>query len=193
VEAKDVLRFQLEGSFTQVRERVEAATDAEWDARAMPGTSKVGFVLWHCARTLDWAVNCALAGSPEVADQPAWSERLGAPEGLFGAGIPDAVADALPRRVSRQAVLEYLEEVRASALAWLEGTPSADLERPVDLEARLAAKPDYRRPGVWAEIESLSGIPAWQLLARPAISHIRNHMGEVDTQLAGLRVAAPAP
>src|ERR1700674_5874985 len=116
MEAKDILRFQLAGAFTQVAERGEAATDAEWDGRAGPGTSKVGFVLWHCARTLDWAVNCALAGRPEVADQPAWRDRLAAPEGLFGAGIPDVVADGVPRRVDRQTLLAYLAEVQASCL-----------------------------------------------------------------------------
>jgi len=190
VEAKDILRFQLAGSFTQVAERVEAATEAQWDGRAVAGGSKVGFILWHCARTLDWAVNCALAGRPEVADQPAWREGLGAPMGLFGAGIPEAVADALPGRVDRQTVLAYLEAVRSSCLEWLDDVPEADLERPVDLDSGPDA---YRAPGVWAEIESLSGIPAWQLLARAAISHIRVHMGEVDTLLAALRSAASSP
>src|SRR2546421_7530183 len=169
--ARDILRFQLAGSFAQVAERIEATTDAEWDGRALPGGSKVGFVLWHCVRTADWAVNCALAGRPEVADEPAWRDRLGVAEGLFGAGIPGAVADALPGRVDRQAVLAYLDAVQASCLEWLDAVPEADLERPVDLESGVAAKAAYRQPGVWAEIESLNGIPAWQLLARPAISH----------------------
>ena len=45
------------------------------------------------------------------------------------------------------------------ALSWLEGMESAHRDRPVDLEARQATKPEYRRSEVWAEIESLSGIP----------------------------------
>ena len=47
---------------------------------------------------------------------------------------------------------------------------------------------------VWGEIESLNGIPAWQLLARPSMSHIRVHYGEVGVQLqvlAGLRRLKP--
>jgi hypothetical protein len=38
-----------------------------------------------------------------------------------------------------------------------------------------------------SEIGDLSGIPLWQLLARPAISHVRVQMGEVDALVGAVR------
>jgi hypothetical protein len=42
---------------------------------------------------------------------------------------------------------------------------------------------------VWAEIQDLDGIPLWQFLARPSVSHIRVHYGEVQAQLEAVRTA----
>jgi hypothetical protein len=193
MDAKDVLRFQLQGSFKIIRERIQGVSDQEWDARAIPGTSKVGFILWHCARTIDWSVNRALQGQSEVADQPAWRERLATDDGLFGAGTPDATADTLPGRVSRQTVLDYLDELQPAALAWLERQGPDDLEQAPDLRAHLASRPEYLAPAVWEEIGDFEGAPAWHYLARASISHIRVHMGEADALLAALRAATPAP
>ena len=193
MEAKTVLRFQLQGSFNQMRERLRAIDDREWDRRATPGTSKVGFILWHCARTIDWSVNCGVQGRPEVASGPSWRERLAAADGLFGAGIDVATADAVPGRVSRQSVLEYLDALEAPVLSWLDGLPPAGLEDVPDLRQHLATVPEYLAPGVWAEVGDFEGAPAWHYLARAAISHIRVHMGEVDALLEAMRQAAPAP
>lgn len=187
MEASVVLHYQLRGSFALVRDGLADVTDLEWDTRVSPGTSKIGFVLWHCARTLDWAVNRAIAGESEVADRPKWRGRLAANEAAFGAGIPDSLADSLPQRISRQTVLAYLTDVRRRSLARLDRMSSADLERITDLGDERYSKPEYRARGVWDEIEHLSGIPTWEFIARPAISHIRYHIGEVDTLLTTLR------
>ena len=87
-----VIQMLLNGSFNMLQERLEAMTDEEWGQRALPGTSKLGFILWHCARIIDWTVHCAFQGVPEVADRAEWRERF-APEACYGAGIPDALAD----------------------------------------------------------------------------------------------------
>ena len=47
-------------------------------------------------------------------------------------------------------------------------------------------------PAVWAEVDNFVGLPAWHILARPCISHIRVHAGEVETLLHAIRLAAPA-
>ena len=72
----DVLKFQLNGSFNLISERMERLTDEEWNTRAMPGTSKLGFILWHASRILDWTLNSAFQGAPEVADRAPWRERF---------------------------------------------------------------------------------------------------------------------
>src|SRR5436190_284722 len=70
-----VIRMLLNGSFNMIQERLDGMTDEEWRERALPGTSKLGFILWHCTRILDWTVHCAFQGVPEVEDLnglPTW-------------------------------------------------------------------------------------------------------------------------
>ncbi|HSP09875.1 MAG TPA: DinB family protein [Candidatus Dormibacteraeota bacterium] len=188
---KDVLRFQLDGSFNLIQARLEGLGDEEWNQRALLGTSKLGFILWHCARIVDWTVHSALTGRPEVADSTRWRDRFPR-SALYGAGIPDSVADELADSTSRGDVVDYLGEVRAAATEWLGRQNDADLDARVPLKANQAARPDYLEPAVWAEVEDLDGLPAWQILARPAISHIRFHAGEFDVLLKVLRSQAAA-
>jgi len=183
---KEVLRLQLDSSFNLVQSRLQELDDHEWDRRALPATSKLGFILWHCARIVDWTVHSAIAGQPEVADGPRWRDRF--PRwALYGAGIPESVADQVPGATSRTDVVEYLGEVRAAAMGWLDHLADAALDNKVTLRANQVGRPDYLEPPVWAEVKDLDGLPAWQFLARPAISHIRVHAGEFDVLLKALR------
>jgi hypothetical protein len=184
----DILRLQLLGSFNLIRERIDAASGDAWTQTAVPGTSRAGFTLWHCARTIDWAVHTAVRGVPEVADGPRWTDRL-APDALFGAGIPDQVAESVPERVSPATLIEYLDELQPAVLDWLASQTPETLDAPVDLRGHQSARPEYLAPAVWGQVASLDGLPAWQVLTRPAMSHIRIHIGEVDvlTQLARAR------
>ncbi|HEY1419840.1 MAG TPA: DinB family protein [Candidatus Dormibacteraeota bacterium] len=187
----DVLRLQLDASFNLIQGRLDGLTDEEWNARALPETSKPGFILWHCARTLDWAIHSALQGAPEVADRPRWRDSF--PSGaLYGAGISDVVADTLAGSVARGDVIEYLGEVRPSVMDWLEGQTDATLDAKVQLRANQQHRQEYLEPSVWAEVASLDGLPAWQFLTRPCISHIRVHMGEIEVLLQAIRSTSGA-
>jgi DinB superfamily len=190
VDAKGLLQFQLNGSFKLLTEIAEGASDAEWGARAFPGANLVGFTVWHCARIIDWAVNCVMRGAPELADQAEWRD-LRVAGAMFGAGASRETADDVARDVPRARVSAYINALRQDAVAWLATVPNDDLSDPVDLKARHAAKPEYMTPVVWAELEDLDGLPGWQFLARPSIAHIRVHYGEVTSQLEALRTAAP--
>jgi hypothetical protein len=72
-------------------------------------------------------------------------------------------------------------------VGWFESVGSDELVHPVDLKAANSGRPDYLAPAVWAEIEDLDGIPLWQFLARPSVSHIRVHFGEVTALLEAQR------
>ena len=182
----EVLRLQLDGSFNLIQARLQAVGDEEWNSRALPGTSKLGFILWHCARIVDWTVHSAIGGRPEIADGPRW-RGLFPRHALYGAGIPDSVADEVAGATARGDMVDYLGEVRAAATGWLSRQTDADLDARVQLKANQASRPDYLQPAVWAEVEDLDGLPAWQFLARPAVSHIRVHTGEFDVLLKVLR------
>ncbi len=186
-----MFRMLLEGSLNGMRDRVEAVPDSHWARTVVPGTSRMGFVLFHSARTFDWAVHAVVQGVPEFADDPTWHDRL-APDALFGAGIPDALADTVPERVSRDTIRDYVEALREAVHGWLPSVTPDSLDTPVDLRSRLAHRPDYLQPSVWEEIHDLDGIPAWQFLLRPAIAHIRTHGGEVDVLTEIAKAGAPA-
>ena len=179
----------MNGSFNVVKGAIDSTTDEEWTSRAYPKANVVGFTLWHCLRTIDWAVNCVAAGVDEMAEQPQWRDIK--PAGtFFGAGLSIERADWVARTVGRHRAGEYLEALRTQSLGWLRSLPPDDLNRIVDLKTEGARKPDHMEPAVWAEIEDLNGIPLWQFLARPCVSHIRVHFGEVTAQLEALRVGA---
>ena len=188
---RDLLEMQLAGSFNMLRERMEKLTEPEWTARAIPGTSLPGFTLWHAARIIDWGVHCAIQGVPEIADRPEWRD-LGAAEFAYGAGITSQEADQVAQSVSRSQVRGYLDAVQPAALGWLKQQRDGDLDRVPEFEAHQGVKPRYRTPPVWAEVSDFVGKPTWQILARPCISHIRVHAGEVDTLLQVMRVANPS-
>jgi hypothetical protein len=189
--ASEVLRMQLKGSFAQLRDRLESMTDSEWRARALPGTSKPGFIVWHAGRTIDWGVHCAIQGVPEVADGPEWHD-LRAADLAYGAGITASEADQIAESIGPERVRAYLGALQSAALGWLDRQSDADLERIPNFEANQQVKPRYLSAPVWSEVNDFVGLPAWQILARPCISHIRVHLGEVDTLLQVIRAKAPA-
>src|SRR5438045_9668733 len=97
---RDLLEMQLAGSFNMLRERLDMLSDAEWTARAIPGTNLPGFTLWHAARTIDWGIHCAIHGVPETADRAQWGD-LRAADFAYCAGITAPEADQLAPSGSR--------------------------------------------------------------------------------------------
>ena len=190
--AKDLLKTLLAGSFAMIQERLDEVSDGEWNERAFPGTSKPGFILWHCARILDWTANSAFQGVPEVVDSPKW--RAAFPhEACYGAGIPDFLADHVVGTTTSKVVVEYLGQVKASVMPWFEALSEATLDAPVALKDNQARREGYLEPQIWAAVEDLEGVTGWNFLMRPTGGHIRRHMGEYDLLVGALRSRAVMP
>lgn len=187
-----VLQLQLNGSFNLLMELIDSMSDADWGSRAVPGTSKPGFTVWHGARIIDWGVHCAIQGVPELADRPEWAQLRGR-ELAYGAGITEAEADGVPESISPQQVRAYLSALKPVALGWLDRQSDAELDAIPSFQVHQQSNPRYLSPSVWAEVETLDGIPAWQILARPCVSHIRVHAGEVRTLLQMMRAVRASP
>jgi hypothetical protein len=183
---KNLLKFQLAGSLSLITTAVDAATDDEWTSRAFPSANLIGFTPWHAARTIDWAINHVLREQEELADAPEWSD-LKVEDGWFGAGVTREVADRVPGAVSRQRLRAYVAALKADSLAWLDEVPLEELDGVTNLRRSRVAKPEYETDAVRAEIADLDGIPKWQFLARPCMSHIRVHHGQTMTELQALR------
>lgn len=186
MDAKGLLQFQINGSFNLLTELADGVSDAEWTARPVAAANLVGFTVWHGARTIDWGVNCVMRGAPELADGVDWQDVKVA-DAMFGAGATREAADAVAMNVSRARVSAYLGALRQDVVAWLAEVPNDDLTKPVDLKARHITKPEYTTPSVLEELQDLDGIPGWQFLARPCVSHIRVHYGETTAHLGVLR------
>jgi hypothetical protein len=83
--------------------------------------------------------------------------------------------------------------VHAAVTAWFDAQTPETLDTIPPLKSNQEARPGYMDPAVWVEVEDLDGLQAWQLLARPCISHIRVHVGEFGVLLSALRSRASLP
>jgi len=180
-----LLEFQLTGSFNLLDSLVNEISDKEWTLKVNRRANMVGFTIWHCLRTIDWTIHRVAARRNELVARTEWRDVR--PDGaFFGAGVTMEAADRVARTVNRDRTRDYLSALRTERLAWLRETSDEDLDRLVDLNAD-ERDADHLQPAVWLEVKDLDRIPVWQLLARPAISHIRLHCGEVEAQLQAMR------
>ena len=179
----------LGGSFNLLQEQSQAVSEAEWMTRAIPDGNPLGFIIWHATRTIDWGIHCAIQGVPEVVDRPEWKHLL-ASEAAYGAGVSPQEAERVAQAVHRDVVRDYLGAVRDASLSWLSNAQASDLDQVPDILGHQEANRRYLDPPVWGEVSSLAGLPAWKILARPCISHVRVHSGEIDLALQVVRARA---
>ncbi len=176
--SNEILAFLVRGSASLVRSGSAMFSGDQWTARAIPGTNPPGYTLWHMARALDWTVQCGVRGVPEVATLDKFKHVW--PEHGIGTGIAPEQATEIARNTSGQQLIEYAEAVAATAAEWLLTASNDELAAPTALERNQAQYPVYRADGHLAEVRHLFGIPNWQLILRPAGSHIRTHNGELE-------------
>jgi DinB family protein len=176
-----VLTMLVTGTFDRIAEFTNAAEEVAWAERVRPGTNPVGFTLWHCVRTADWAVQCGIRGVDEVAARAEWSGRWPA-AALFGAGVSETVALEIAQRVGPAEVAAYNEAVRAESLGWLATLDDATLDTKFDFRGNQE-RAGYLQSAAWPEIADLDGLSLGQFLLRPAMGHVRVHIGEVGLLL----------
>jgi hypothetical protein len=182
----DILSVQLNGSFSPIAAQLASKeTSRHWDDMAFEAANPPGFTLWHCARTIDWGVQCAIRGTDEVARRGRWTTRVPG-RFRFVAGVPSETAQEVAGSFSPDAASEYLDDLKAGTLVWFSQQTDDTLDDVPTFRGNDERVEGYTDPEVWAEIASLEGIPIWQILARPCISHIRVHIGEVEVVLQSL-------
>lgn len=186
----ELLNRQLQGSNALIHELAGDLSGEEWAGlRVLPNTNFLGFTVWHLARSMDWAVQTAIRGVPEVVVRPEWRSRPGLAGPGMGAGLEAEAADRVARTTRAADVLAYTDAVSVQILDWLGHLSPADLDRVPDLEANEASLPHYRKEGHRREVAHLVGEPAWRLLSGPCIGHVRSHVGECGLLKQALRQA----
>jgi hypothetical protein len=189
--AVSLLRAQLERTFEIFAEVANETSDQEWTAQASGELNPAGFTLWHCAHCIDWGVNCAIRGVPEVAQQPEWQGRL-APNAWFGYDVSLETACEVAATVSRADVLEYAGAVQRNVGSWLDSVSDDELDAVPDLERNYASNGAYLQvPRIESWIKDDAGSRVWEFLTGTCTGHVRYHMGEVRTQLQVLRSRVP--
>lgn len=177
-----IVRNRINGIAATVTSLVDELSDCDWSTPVRPGTSPIGLTLWHLPRTQDWLVNTCIRAVDEVADGPSYCS-LPAPEEFgFGTGLTPERASAAAANVKSDALVAYVDAVRANIDEWLAGLSDADLDVVVDdFAQRQQRRAAYSTPDALQETAHLGGLTVGVLLLRPAVSHVLMHLGEVDT------------
>ncbi|MBI5948981.1 MAG: DinB family protein [Chloroflexi bacterium] len=176
METTTYIAAQIENAANLLKGLLSDVTEAEWRSRAAPGQNLFGFVAWHMVATQDWVVRVALQGLPMVASGPEWVARgVGICHVPFG--MPAAEADALALATTPADVVAYSEAVLKHSIAWLTvaGPGALDAVPPGSNRTGYSEIAAYRQ-----QCSHMEGWPAWDLFARPAIGHVRGHLGELD-------------
>ncbi len=165
-------------------------------ASATPLSNPVGFLMWHMARSQDWAVHTAIRGVPEVAWTAPWSGMAGVSTPGMGTGFSPAEARELASKLELSGLMAYADAVNAATVAWVRGLSEADLDEIPDVAGHDRAIPAYQTAGFLAEMDSgpehdeavgdVGGQPVWLFLTSVSVTHLHRHLGELDLTLGVL-------
>jgi DinB family protein len=189
VTAIEVLIQQLDTVNIRFHHSAADLTPEELTARPVPGANPIGFILWHMARSQDWAVNAAIRDEPEVISRDHWRHTSLAVPGI-GTGFTTDQAQQVASRVELAILLAYADAVHEDITAWLRTQGESLLDEIPDADAHDALHPEYQTAGFRAEMSSgpehddavgrKGGLPAWVYLTSVAVTHLHRHLGEVD-------------
>ncbi len=184
-----MLAQQLDTVNIRLHHSAADLTEDELTAQVLPGVNPIGFILWHMARSQDWAVNTAIRDVPEVISQDRWRKSSVSIPGM-GTGFPATDAIELARRVDRDTLLAYADAVHAESIAWLRTQGESMLDEIPEAAVHNARHREYQTEGFRAEMESgpehddavgrKGGLPSWVYLTSVAVTHLHRHLGEVD-------------
>jgi hypothetical protein len=189
VNAIEMLIQQLDTVNIRLHHSAADLTAQELAARPIPTANPIGFILWHIARSQDWAVNTAVRNEPEVITRDRWRHSPLAVPGM-GTGFTSHEADRVAVAVERDILLAYADAVHEDITGWLRTQGDSLLDEIPDAEAHDAPHPEYQTAGFRAEMSSgpehddavgrKGGLPAWVYLTSVAVTHLHRHLGEVD-------------
>ncbi len=166
-------------------------------ASASPRSNPVGFLMWHMARSQDWAVHTAIRGVPEIAWSAPWAEMAGVSTPGIGTGFSPAAARELATRIDLTQLMDYADAVSSAAVDWVQGLNEADLDSIPDVAAHDSGIPAYQTREFLAEMDSgpehdravgdVGGQPVWLFLTSVSVTHLHRHLGELDLTLGVLK------
>jgi hypothetical protein len=189
VNAISLLVQQLQTVNLRIHHSARDLTPEELVARPLRGVNPIGFLLWHMARSQDWAVNTAIRDVTEVIKREPWAGSPLAVPGI-GTGFELNEAAIAAARFELPELLRYADAVHDDTVGWLSTVDEAMLDFIPEVAAHDAPHPEYQTPGFRAEMDSgpehddavgrKGGLPAWVFLTSVSITHLHRHLGELD-------------
>jgi hypothetical protein len=189
MDAMTLLIQELDTVNLRLHHTARDLTGSELTARPLAGVNPIGFILWHMARSQDWAVHTAIRDVPEVVTRSPWRDTWIATPGM-GTGFDLESAADVARRVHLPTLLDYADAVSEAIIDWLRPLDPSVLDDIPDVASHDAPHPEYQTPGFRAEMDSgpehddavgrKGGLPAWVYLASVSVTHLHRHLGEVD-------------
>ena len=189
MDAIGLLVQQLETVNLRLHHSTLDLTPEELVAQPLLGVNPIAFLIWHMARSQDWAVNTAVRNVPEVIKREPWTGSPLAVPGI-GTGFDLKEAAIAAARFDLPDLLSYADAVHGDTVAWLRTVDEATLDHIPDVAAHDAPHPEYQTPGFRAEMDSgpehddavgtKGGLPVWVFLASVSITHLHRHLGELD-------------
>lgn len=148
-------------------------------ARPSPHSNSIAWLVWHCARTEDVAINTVLRGADQVLARDEWTSGIGVGATDIGTSMGDQEIATFAESVDPATVVEYWTAVQKQTHRWLKEADLALLDQSPDVKQRLAAAPPAIAPSAgW--IEALwSGQPGAFFVSWVAIGHQYLHLGEM--------------
>jgi len=187
--ALEVLQQQLVTVNLRLHHSAGDLTQEELAASPLAGANPMGFIVWHMARSQDWAVNTAIRDVPEVIRREPWARSALAVPGM-GTGFRLGEATAAAAGFRLEELIQYADAVHTDILSWLPTIAESILDDIPDVAAHDARHPEYQTAGFRAEMDSgpehddavgrKGGLPAWIFLTSVAITHLHRHLGELD-------------
>lgn len=170
-----------------------AVTPELMTASASPRSNPVGFLMWHMARSQDWAVHTAIRNVPELVRAMPWCATPGISTPGIGTGFGRDEARELAGRLDMSQLIGYADAVSAAVIAWVKTLDERDLEAIPDVAAHDAPFAEYQTAGFQAEMDSgpehdsavgkTGGQPVWLYLTSVCVTHLHRHLGEIDLTL----------
>ena len=195
VDAIGMLVQQLETVNLRFHHVAKNVTPDLMTASVNPAANPVGFLMWHMARSQDWAIHTAIRGVPEIAWSHRWSGSAVSTPGI-GTGFSPAAARDLAFRLKLAELMDYADVVSGAAIDWVQGLDPKDLDAIPDVAAHDAGIPAYQTPEFLAEMDSgpehdqavgdTGGQPVWLFLTSVSVTHLHRHLGELDLTLGVL-------
>jgi len=133
MDAKDLVKMQLEGNKRSMGRVVNGLNQPEVMWRPSCGCNSIGLIIFHVARSEDSFIQARLQNKPEVWVKDGWFQKLHMAETSTGSHFTIDEVNAFPVPELKD-LHAYMEAVRAATAAYVDSLSAADFDRKLTIK-----------------------------------------------------------